>query len=856
MAAAFYSRYVPPSAASPETRGGGEKRKREADIDHATAAPKSTRRDVERKRSKKRKNKNKNKNGNGNGNKNGNAVETDGSPAADESLKATTSPQDDAAQTDWQTVEDKTSSRDASTDSTADRTVKAGRSDGSAPHIMKSHEKRSADAPASGGPTNKESGSSRRRSGKQKLDDNEVEAESGTSIKHAKIMSKFERAQSKTEQLPEAGPGEIDREMGEDADNPDILPHGLEPLPQPAPAPQQTELPTYATLPSWLAEPYSVPFDLRRDFKSIGVDSKLVSTLQSKGFTEAFPIQSAVSTLLSRGPDYHDGDICISAATGSGKTLAYALPLVAGIEYSPVSRLRGLIVVPTRELVKQARESCEFCASGSGLRIGTAVGSTALKEEQQQLMRWGQIYDPVSYRNRKEKPMTANDWASFNLADYLTDTDEFQHTLPDHVSTSSPNVDILVCTPGRLVDHIRSTKGFTLEHVQWLIIDEADRLLNESFQEWVETVMPAFESSKVVEKGTAQSFLSQLGKSMNRPKLRKIILSATMTRDITKLNSLRLQDPKLVVMDDHNDAGKSNMERENDTVPSEPQDNMTQLPATLHEFYVPVGDGSEKPLYLLQLLRRHLNVWDKGLATRPRRSSSVSFTVSSSSSEGTSDDDDDDDDSSASSTSSASSNTSSSSSSSSSSSTPVATDQQSVLIFTKSSESAARLSRLLCLLHPPLSNLVGTLTKSTKSSSSRRTLSAYRQGKLSIIVATDRASRGLDLLSLSHVVSYDVPASVTSYIHRVGRTARAGREGSAWTLVAHREGRWFSKEVVKGPIQRVVGDRVVKKVHLQLDDDTELRKRYADALGQLERQIADSARPASRVDKQPHVPPQ
>ena len=84
--------------------------------------------------------------------------------------------------------------------------------------------------------------------------------------------------------------------------------------------------------------------------------------------------------------------------------------------------------------------------------------------------------------------------------------------------------------------------------------------------------------------------------------------------------------------------------------------------------------------------------------------------------------------------------------------------------------------------------------RSNKSSASRKTLTAYRQGKISIIIATDRASRGLDLPSLSHVVNYDVPSSITTYVHRVGRTARAGKEGSAWTLVAHREGRWFEKE--------------------------------------------------------------
>jgi ATP-dependent RNA helicase DDX51/DBP6 len=163
--------------------------------------------------------------------------------------------------------------------------------------------------------------------------------------------------------------------------------------------------------------------------------------------------------------------------------------------------------------------------------------------------------------------------------------------------------------------------------------------------------------------------------------------------------------------------------------------------------------------------------------------------------------------------------------------------RKTVLIFTKSSESASRLSRLISLLDPSLANRVGTIIKSNKSSASRKTLTAYRRGKISVIVATDRASRGLDLESLTHVVNYDVPPSVTTYVHRVGRTARAGKEGSAWTLVAHREGRWFVNEISKGLDGKITRSTKVERVNVKLDTTAEIKSRYAAALDALEKEV-------------------
>ncbi|TPX19161.1 ATP-dependent RNA helicase dbp6 [Coccidioides immitis] len=661
---------------------------------------------------------------------------------------------------------------------------------------------------------------------RKRMADNDLSVvEAAPPAKHAKILSKYERY---TVQAPKASAAE---EPGPDQEPVDqlaeeISTHGLTPLPQPEQAPEHSQQPSYATLPEWLAHPVVVSPDTHLPFTELGLHPKQISTLQSQGYSKAMPVQSAVLPLALKSE--HRGDICVSAATGSGKTLSYVLPLISTIEPSPVSQLRGLIIVPTRELVKQARNTCELCAAGTGLRIGTAVGSTALKDEQSALMGQEQVYNFQAWKGKFSSVMTGSDWTNFDLQEYVAEAKECRGALPNHFAKTSPNIDILVSTPGRLVDHIRSTKGFTLKHLKWLVIDEADKLLNESFQEWSQTVLQAVES-----KGNddAHPVPKDLCSSPKEQTIRKIILSATMTRDITKLNSLRLINPKLVevrALDNSKGMLPSLLTR-----PPNTRFEGYQLPPTLNEMFVPAGDGSDKPLYLLELMASHLNIEAQGpIPDLPRLDRSSA--TSPSGSEEPSDDD------------SYPAPSTVSNSGSPDSLPDIPASSRSALIFTKSSESALRLARLLALLSPSFADCIGVLVKSNKSSTARKTLAAYRQGKIPVVVATDRASRGLDLPALDHVISYDVPTSVTSYIHRVGRTARAGRRGVAWTLVAHNEGRWFSNEIVKGALDR--GCRSVKRMTIKPSTDSDLRERYASALKQLEKEVVKRHKKHLAVD--------
>ena len=164
-----------------------------------------------------------------------------------------------------------------------------------------------------------------------------------------------------------------------------------------------------------------------------------------------------------------------------------------------------------------------------------------------------------------------------------------------------------------------------------------------------------------------------------------------------------------------------------------------------------------------------------------------------------------------------------------------------VLVFTKSNETAVRLGRLLALLNPSYSAIIGTLTSTTSTSSRRKTIHLFNAAKLSILVASDLVSRGLDLPNLAHVINYDIPSSITNYVHRVGRTARAGKKGSAWTMFTSMEGRWFWNEIGRSnDIVRQPGTKI-SRVNIDAEDfGDEARGRYEVALEELGRETRAS----------------
>ncbi|ORY56967.1 P-loop containing nucleoside triphosphate hydrolase protein [Pseudomassariella vexata] len=644
-----------------------------------------------------------------------------------------------------------------------------------------------------------------------KTPEEETQADDDDEIRR-RHKSVFEK-KAKALTTPESGET-LDVQVGEDGDlmMVDVAPeqaHGLEPLPQPAPVVLDPK-PTYETLPSWLAEPVRVspksiaPFtDFRGLAPELGLTPEIAAALATKGYKQAFAVQTVViPLLLPQHCKSMQGDVLVAAATGSGKTLAYALPVARDISLGNrhVTKLRALVVLPTRELVRQARDVFEqmagiFAHNGERRRakVGIAMGSQTLQKEQTALVEREERLDPEGYESRLKR-LSLDELDGYNTEDEeraeISRREDEISTLPDHTIDYKSKVDILICTPGRLVEHIKKTPGFCLDYVRWLVVDEADKLLGQDFQQWLGVVMPKLRSSKPNARSHMQTNLSGV---------RKVILSATMTRDLDLLADLKLRRPKLVVLEGTEDDGETGERPAEHT-----------LPQLLQETAIK-ADANLKPMYLLDLLQSSHVL---GLATNTL-AMDLSDDTSSSGSDSELEE----------------------------ISKPQPTAKSSILIFTKSNETALRLSRLLSIMSPSIGSILGTLTSTGAYAERKKTLRSFSAGKLRVLVASDLIARGIDLPSLDHVINYDMPVSIESYVHRVGRTARAGKSGQAWTLFTDSEAWWFWK---KGPASERIG-RVGQVERLRVTEEKEAafevkRGRYEEALETLGKEAAELKR--------------
>ncbi|GAB0133619.1 hypothetical protein EsDP_00002023 [Epichloe bromicola] len=658
----------------------------------------------------------------------------------------------------------------------------------------------------------------KKKTGKQVAPEGGDEVDDEASTRHKAVLQR----KSKSIKLA----SEVAKDQGSDSDAESVEVHALEPLPQPAVLPDDESKPTYDTLPPWLSAPLRVSQDTRRPFTDLGIPQRASRILAEKGYSEGFAVQTAAIPLLLPTSTHRAGDVLVSAATGSGKTLAYALPIIRDISQGVVTRLRALVVLPTRELVKQAQEVFEICAKayeGEGrkrVRVGVAIGSQSIKSEQEALVDRDSRYDPDAYQRIQEEdrqqrasgPISADidDAIDLGSAVGVPRLGAWKGEVVDFTS----KVDVLICTPGRLVEHIEQTPGFNLDYVRWLVVDEADKLLAQSFQGWLELVLDKFQTNKF----SARDF-----PDMAYSGVRKVILSATLTRDLSLLNQLALRRPQLIVLE--NDASVQVAEH--------------TLPATLREYAVRVHEANLKPMYLLDLLRGpHMKAdttngdFSSTLEENDHGSSDDSSDACSDESDGSSDSSD---------TSTSDSDDSSEGDDGTKMSTASKSKLPISLIFTKSNEHALRLSRLLTLLDASLETQISTLTSTTPTHIRRKILRAFTtpSSPVRLIIASDLVARGIDIPKLGHVINYDLPASVAGYVHRVGRTARAGRTGCAWTLVDDDESGWFWGKIAKNQ-----GIRRAQKVERPRIDEMseEKMKGYEDALAKLGKEALELKR--------------
>lgn len=450
---------------------------------------------------------------------------------------------------------------------------------------------------------------------------------------------------------------------------------------------------TKAVLP-WMRSPVDVSLFEHCPLHLLpSLDPRLKVGLENMDISSLYPVQVGVwqETI---GPGAFQRDLCIQSPTGSGKTLAYALPIVQTLSNRAIKCLRALVVLPNRDLAIQVKEVFASIAPAVGLSVGLAIGQSSIADEIAELIKRPKLEAGICY-----------------------DPEDFAPELQS-------SVDILVATPGRLMDHINNTKGFTLEHLCYLVVDETDRLLGEAYQSWLPTVLQLTHSSDESFYPHASNFLPFSFNSLKTrrrcgfergfkgkpsPRLVKMVVSATLTRDPSKLAQLDLHHPLFLT------TGQSRY----------------KLPEQL-ESYKLICESKLKPLYLVALLQN--------------------------------------------------------------------LGGEKCIVFTSSVESTHRLCTLL--------KFFGDLQIKIKEYSSlqhqsvrSKTLKAFRERKIQVLVSSNAMAHGMDVEGVRNVINYDLPAYIKRFIHRVGRTARAGQTGSCFTLLHKDEIKRFKKLLQKADIQ-------------------------------------------------------
>eukprot|EP00397_Hematodinium_sp_SG-2012_P022934 GEMP01023801.1.p1 GENE.GEMP01023801.1~~GEMP01023801.1.p1 ORF type:complete len:728 (+),score=208.86 GEMP01023801.1:84-2267(+) len=395
---------------------------------------------------------------------------------------------------------------------------------------------------------------------------------------------------------------------------------------------------------------------------------KLRDALIKENFHTLFPVQSCVLPFLIKmvtegwvDPlSKYACDVCVAAPTGQGKTLCYLAPMLHAIWDLNTAQTRGIVCVPTRDLALQvATVARKFSAHRKNFRVCLLVGASNYQTEQKHL---------------RTKP------------------------------------DIVVCTPGRLVDHVADeNRALDLSRLRWFVADEADRLLSQDYQRWLQTLaLISRRGSVVPAENSARCTLAwPLGQPNGLPPLRKLLFSATMTKNPQKLAALQLERPFFFL------ASKTGAHAAPDSLQ--------------HEYATCVGPKVIRLLSFARLRKR-------------------------------------------------------------------------VLVFCSSVETAHRLTRLMDIYYAidgkDDNPVVREFSSVLQQWDRERILKRFQAGNIQCLICSDVAARGIDLPEVEAVVNYDVPTHLRTYVHRVGRTARAGRSGLCLTLLFRKEMFHF-KEMIK-----------------------------------------------------------
>jgi ATP-dependent RNA helicase RhlE len=342
-------------------------------------------------------------------------------------------------------------------------------------------------------------------------------------------------------------------------------------------------------------------------FESLGLAAPLLRAVRDAGYDAPTPIQKQAIPPALKGRD-----LIGLAQTGTGKTAAFTLPILDRLRDGP-RRSRALILTPTRELCIQVETSFRKYARYLDLSVAAVFGGVPL-EPQERALRAG--------------------------------------------------VDVVVATPGRLIDHMER-QNVALDELEVLVLDEADRMLDMGFAPQINTIVARL------------------------PRYRQTLLfSATMPPEVEALARKYLRRPTVVQVGQRSAAA-----------------------STVTHYVYPVAQARKSAL-LADLLRRQ--------------------------------------------------------------------NMHSVLVFTRTKVGADRVVRDLAHL-----GVAAVAMHADKTQAQRiRALDDFKAGRIRVLVATDIAQRGLDITGITHVINYEVPQQPEDYVHRIGRTGRAARDGDAYTFMA------------------------------------------------------------------------